>query len=636
MGLCNPIAHADALKLEDLIKLDIVDLGKIKVTVASKREESAADAPAVLTIVTAQDIKKYGAKNLQDILNRTTSIQGVGSHFYSNSVSIRGQMVAHSNNDVLFLVNGRPYRTSWNGGTAERILLGFPVGTIERIEIIRGPGSVLYGTEAFTGVINIITKTAAQLTDTQASVTYGSFKTRALNVDGGMQDGKLEITSGLRLYRSNGWAFTATDEAGITQTVDRGEKDLGGMLSLKYSDLSMEVLYTDVNLDNIMGGPPVWPAGYHNTKHMLADLGYQYHIDNNWSVDNHLTYNKFDFLFVDTPPQVNNRDSRDTLVESTLSGKVSEKSDLLIGLTYERIKGTISPVLDYSSYRYSVYGQADYALRKDLKFIAGIQWNKVEFTDGDYSPRLGLIEKFDNHFGMKLLYGQAFRSAVSTERFLTTGGVIGDPALDPEKIATTELQFFYTDDASFAALTIFRSVMRDVIDRVQIGGTGPLYFVNVNEVTSHGVELEGKRALTKGFNINGSLLYQTNEDTSGKDASLAPSYMVKIGVDHESKNGITLGVFDAYFAKPTPVREVNVSVNEYNPEPAAYHLLTAKISVNLNEVLQKSKKPNMTFALFFDNLLDEDIYYPEINRHRINSIPIYSGRAVYATLEAKY
>ena len=441
--------HADELNLDELIKLDLVDLTKIKVTVASKRAEYVSEAPSVLTIVTAQDIKKYGANNLQDILNRTTSIQGVGSHFYPYSVSMRGQMLEHSNNDILFLINGRPYRTSWNGGMSERLLLGFPVDTIDHIEIIRGPGSVLYGTGAFTGVINIITKPAAKLDQTNASISYGSFNTKQLNVTGGIHGDKLQVTAGLKYFDSKGWPFTAVDEANVSDTVDRGEHDKGGMVAMKYGDVTLDLLYTDVKLDNLMGGPPVWPAGFHHSKHLFADLGYQYNLDNNWKLDNHLTYNKFDFTFVDTPPEENDRDSRDTLIESTLSGKLSDKVELLVGATYESITGVISPTIDYSSYRYSGYSQIDYKIQPDLKLTAGFQYNKVEFTDGDFSPRLGLVQNFNLNWGMKLLYAEAFRSAVSTERFLMTPGVIGDPSLNPEKIATTELQFFFTNNTSF-------------------------------------------------------------------------------------------------------------------------------------------------------------------------------------------
>ena len=154
----SPAYAEEKLTLDELLQLDIVDLDKVKISVASKREETVAQAPSVISVVTARQIKQFGAKNLSDVLNRVTSVQATGSHFYPYLINMRGQLVGHNNSDILFLINGRPRRTSWNGGTPFPILLAFPLDTIEKIEIIRGPGSVLYGTGAFTGVINIITK----------------------------------------------------------------------------------------------------------------------------------------------------------------------------------------------------------------------------------------------------------------------------------------------------------------------------------------------------------------------------------------------------------------------------------------------------------------------------------------------
>ena len=185
-------------------------------------------------------------------------------------------------------------------------------------------------------------------------------------------------------------------------------------------------------------------------------------------------------------------------------------------------------------------------------------------------------------------------------------------------------------------MTFFHSEMTDVIDRIQIGGAGPLYFVNLKKVSSNGVELEGKHAFTKGININGSMLYQTNEDNHGEDASLAPSFMVKMGIDYKHKSGLSAGVFDAYFDKPTPVQDVNPAVLQVNPQPKAYHLLSIKLAMPMDKFFDQSNGPHWEFSLYADNLLDEDIYYPEFNRRKINSIPIHSGRAYYATLEATF
>jgi len=628
---------ARELQMDELLQMYIVDLSKVNVMVASRREESVAVAPSIISVITAREIRQFGARNLQDVLNRTTSLQGVGSHFFPNSISIRGQMLEHSNNDVLFLINGRPNRTSWNGGTSERILLGFPIDAIDHIEIIRGPGSVLYGTGAFSGVINIVTKSSTETVDTgNVSVTAGSYDSYGVDATTVGKTNKLNYTAGFRGFHSGGWTFTATDENNVTDSVKRGEQDVGAIFSGDAGDFSVNMLYTDVKLQGILGGPPLWPAGHHHSRHLMLDLGYGYRTSGSWKLDNHLTFNHFDFSFEDTPPATRSRKSRDLLLESTLNGEVLENLHVLTGVTYEAISGTVAPTTDYSSSRYSLFAQTDYLPVLSLKLTAGFQWNKVAQTEGDFSPRLGVVKNFTPNWGSKLLYSEAFRSAVATERFLPgTEAVVGNPSLKPETIRTAEVQLFYTNETSFAALSYFHSEIRDVIDRVPMGG-GKFTFANVGRVNSHGVELEGKRNFNHTWSLIGSTTYQESQNEDGYDASLSPDWMAKLGIAYDSRQGISIGLFDSYFGKPKPVRDVNPAVSEVNPEPEAYHLLTANLSANLRALLGYTVFREMSFSIYGTNLLDEDVYYPEINRREINSIPIYSGRAVYATLNAKF
>jgi outer membrane receptor for ferrienterochelin and colicins len=637
----QPLCNAKALELEELLKMDIVDLAQVQIEVASRKRESVAEAPSVISVVTAKEIQGFGANNLVDILNRVTSVQAIGSHFYPHSISMRGQMVAHSNNDILFLINGRPHRTSWNGGTPERLLMAFPIDTIERIEIIRGPSSVLYGTGAFTGVINIITKTANKLKN-GVGITLGSrsnngggssapFSSLGMKANVSYESDKADIAVGLKTFDTDGWTFTATDEQGVTESVQRGESNVGAMVTAGSGGFSLNMLYTDVKEDNIMGGPPVWPGGTHNISHLLLDAGYKMQFKPAWSFDNHITYNKFDFTFESSPPNVNTRNSKDVLLESTLSGRIFNKLDVLAGANYENINGIISSDLDYTSFRYSVFGQLDYAPLQLLKLTAGFQWNKVQYTDSDVSPRLGLVSNFSKNWGAKLLYGEAFRSAVATERFLPPGpGVQGNPSLHPEKIATTELQVFFTAQNTFAALTAFQSNITDAIDRVP-DQSGQFVFENVGTVDSKGVELEGKTTFLDSWLFTGSASYQENKDENGNDASLAPSWMAKLGVVYRHRRGIDAGFYHSYFDAPTPVREVNPSVQEVNPEPNAYNYLTANVRLDLRELFGTTE--SMILSFYGDNLLNEEVYYPEFNRRQINSIPLYSGRAFYATFD---
>jgi outer membrane receptor for ferrienterochelin and colicins len=135
----------------------------IKVTTASKTEEKLSDAPGVISVVTRDEMERFGARTLKDVLMRMPSF-ALSSMYMTDrsSVSIRGDQLGVTASHILLLINGRPVREAIEGGIKSEMYESFPVASIDRIEVIRGPGSVLYGSNAFSGVINVITKKASE------------------------------------------------------------------------------------------------------------------------------------------------------------------------------------------------------------------------------------------------------------------------------------------------------------------------------------------------------------------------------------------------------------------------------------------------------------------------------------------
>jgi len=146
-----------AADIEALKKMSLEDI--LNVEVVSKKTESQYSAAGIVSIVTQDDIKRYGANTLADVLNRVSSLYMLSTYIWSNSTaSMRGDALTHVNNHTLVLINGRPFRDSAYGGLNETMFRDFPIHHIEQIEVVRGSGSVLYGSNAFTGVINVVTK----------------------------------------------------------------------------------------------------------------------------------------------------------------------------------------------------------------------------------------------------------------------------------------------------------------------------------------------------------------------------------------------------------------------------------------------------------------------------------------------
>jgi outer membrane receptor for ferrienterochelin and colicins len=154
--------------------LTLEELMDTKISISTGTEKTVAQAPSIATVITAEQIERSSATTLAEVLD---GIPGLfmypgGSQFYDN-IDIRGLHTTFGA-QVVLLVNGTPIKRMQNGNTWSRF--NFPASMIERIEVIRGPGSAVYGADAFSGVINIVTKDAKSLDGVcEVGVRIGSF-----------------------------------------------------------------------------------------------------------------------------------------------------------------------------------------------------------------------------------------------------------------------------------------------------------------------------------------------------------------------------------------------------------------------------------------------------------------------------
>jgi len=147
-----------------------------KTTVATGIKQSTNRAPSVTTVITAQDIEATGARDLDEVLETVPGLHvAKDSNLYRPIYTIRG-MYSVNNPEVLVLINGIPI-TGLLAGDRGYAWGGMPINMISRIEVIRGPGSAVYGADAFAGVINIMTKTKDDIKGTEVGTRIGSFKT---------------------------------------------------------------------------------------------------------------------------------------------------------------------------------------------------------------------------------------------------------------------------------------------------------------------------------------------------------------------------------------------------------------------------------------------------------------------------
>lgn len=618
---------------EELFRMSLEELLETRVFVASKREESVVDAPGIITVVTARDIEAMGARNLADIVNRLPNTQMVSSTVHPNgATSIRGGLLTHIDNHVLILINGRPMHESQAGGINADFYLAYPVEVIERIEIIRGPGSVLYGTNAFAGVMNVVTKKGSDGSEVAVSTSYGSFDTREVTGYGGATYGDLDFYLGVKHLKADGWRFNAIDGAGTPGTMRTAKSATLLTLNAEYLGFTTNIILDDT-YQNANAPAFLWPAERAEINRRFIDVGYQTQVADDWSLTGNLTFNGHEFSFpINGAPTITDFKSSGWLAEVSTSLRITEDLRLLMGAKHDVLRGDIGvgTVDDYQSRRNSFFAQTDYRVFDSVKLVAGFQWNKPADIGADIAPRVGLIVN-QGPWGLKLLYGEAFRSGFGGQLFLATPFFVGNPELKPEVIQTFDAQVLYRNERYQGALAYYYQEISDIHVRGP-NDEGITHEMNGGSVDGWGIEVDGKAYVNATWGFEGSLSYQKTSDDEGRqDAKLGPNVMAKIGLTFQPDEGITLGLFNSYFGAAGRVERLVPGVAVVNPRAKAYSLMTAKLSLDISSLLGKRNGPRSTFSLYVDNVLDEDIYYPDINTKVVNTLPVYSGRALYAT-----
>jgi len=579
--LQTPAALAQGTEEEEDLALAYGD--KATVSIATGSQQTLRRAPAVASVITAEDIAAMGATDLDEVLETVPGVHVTRSpNGYASSYAIRG-ITTQYGPQALLLQNGIPMTTMLIGNKGN-IWGGFPVEHIARIEVIRGPGSALYGADAFSGVINIITKTAADTPGTEFGVRAGSFKTGSAWVQHGGKVGPVDVAGYLRVGSTDGFkeivtadAQTARDRASHTSAslapgpVNTGYDAIDANLDLGYDKWRVRAGYK--LRDNLGTGAGVAsaldPVGKEKSERITADLSWaDPQFAKEWGLGGTASYLGYaqlmpTYLQLSPPgtkfgantfpngqigaPETWERQLRLSAF-ATYSGFAGHSlrfgighDDLNLYETATHKNYTLTgvggaPVLtgavaDYSTLspfmtpqRRKVnyfYAQDEWNFTKDWALTAGLRRDIFSDAGGTTNPRLALVWDAALDLTVKLLYGQAFRAPAFSEQFSINNPVArGNPGLAPETVKTTEAAFSWqARQDTQVNLSLFQYQMKDIIRLV--GGT---YF-NTGAQNGHGAELETVWDVTRSLRLTGNYSWQRSIDEATKqDAGYAPHH----------------------------------------------------------------------------------------------------------------
>ena len=293
-------------QIPDLFDMSLTDLKRLSVTGASKREQKISEAPAAVSVFTADDFKKFGYRTLADMLQSVPGLNVSSDRNYS-LLGVRGVNRGDYNSRILVLVDGHRVNSDLSDGGFIGTESFLDVDLIDTVEVIRGPSAILYGNNAFFGVINIHTRKAADLNTVEVSSEAGGFGTYKGRVTLGntFKNGVELLLSG-SLYSSEGdthlyQRFFNTPpnivNGGVADHVDKDEfRSFFGKLS--YHDFTLEGGYLDRQKQN-----PTAPyfVDFNDDRMRTEDdrgfasLKYQHKFENVAEVSANLYYDRNDY-----------------------------------------------------------------------------------------------------------------------------------------------------------------------------------------------------------------------------------------------------------------------------------------------------------------------------------------------------
>jgi outer membrane receptor for ferrienterochelin and colicins len=546
---------------KDLSDVSLEELGNIQVYSASKHMQSASEAPASVTVVTADEIQKYGYRNLADVLRSVPGFYVTYDRDYT-FVGVRGfGRLGDWNSRILVLIDGHRI----NNNVLGQAMLGneflVDIDMVERVEIVCGPSSSLYGANAFFAVINVITRTPKQVKDWELSFQTGSFGTDEGRATYGHQFNDLGVVLSGTFYNSQGQTLffpqfnTPANNNGITSDTDY-ESYKHILATLTYHGFTLQGLFSTRD----KGVPTAYfgavfndPGDYNVDSHQYISLDYQHPIGK-WQLDGGTSYDQARLqgpvpeapLMAGEPVVLNTYSFRGNwwTGEIKVSRDLFERNHLTLGSEIrDNVRQDQGDLLNppnaftpepNSSLITAFYAQDEFGITSRLTLNAGVRYDRYSTFGGTTNPRAALIYHAADKTTLKLLYGNAF-SAPDVYETSPDFGVFYDAnlKLQPEHIQSLEAraeqglgQYFQLSSG------VYRNRINDLITLELVPSNGNFQYQNAGSAQATGMDVELSGRASNGLQGKASFDYVDAHDDSTGHPPLdnSPGPMAKLNL----------------------------------------------------------------------------------------------------------
>ncbi len=557
------LAVAQSQVDQDLLSMNLEDLSRVKVFSASRHFEDARRAPSSVSILTSTDIRRNGWRTLGDAL---ASLRG----FYTSYdrlypyLGVRGFMRPGDDNSlILLLIDGHRLNENVFDSAYIGTAFSLDLDLVDHIEVVRGPGSSLFGTNAMFGVINVITRSSGTEAAIESSGDTGSFQSRmervTLMAGEGSRSGLLSASYLHNPGQSS--LFFPQFDSSYTNNGDAVGMD-GARLDSIFADLrDGNFRVQGAFSDNIKKFPTSAFGAKFN-----SPLDWQRDVRGYVDASLHKTvWSGADLdvrLFYDAYDSIGSGAFQEPWVAGTVQAYEKARADwagteanltrafgphrMTVGADYEysiRLlqrdvivgMGDLSRIND-TPWLAAVYGDAELNFTPRLIVHAGGRYDEYSTFGGAASPRLALIYMPGPRTAAKYILGTAFRAPSAYEQFYNDPVNILPPPvkLQPERILSNEL-VLEQDLRPWISVTVdgYLNQLHNLIDEVPAGSTAMGWFVNDGRADAVGIETEVAAERTSGLGARISYTASTTTDTE-THTHLANSPVTQVKLNGES------------------------------------------------------------------------------------------------------
>lgn len=595
------------------------------VVTASGYEQRLEDAPASVTVISGDDLRKRAIQNLADAVRDVEGVAVIGGANESD-ISIRGMPGDYT----LILVDGkrqggRDSRVNGNGGYEQSFIP--PASAIERIEVIRGPMSSLYGSDAIGGVINIITRKVNKTWGGSLSYDYAARQHddqgNAANTQFYLNGPLLADKLGLQLWGSY-----------LDRQADDDVQNTNGVSKADHKSLTARLAFTPTDRQKLMleGGVSRLKNGEGESANWATRE--QKNNRDHWSVshDGRWDWGTSTLSFAQektsreelaSPSQSDVYGRKPTIKNSVLDGKLvipTMYHTTTLGGQWQdnELKGWNQGDGTRQDHRYSVIQRAlfledEWRLAEAFSLTGGIRLDNHEQYGNHYSPRVYGVWYVSDEWTVKGGVARGFKApeirAVSEDYAVlrrNTYAMLGNPDLKPETSTNYELSAMWSnrDDLS-ASATVFYNDLKDKLSTVTTDQRWNGYIVmervNIDKAIIKGAELTGSWKITPAFSLKANYTFLDSEQKSGSNQgaplALTPKHKASLRSEWDFTSQTQFWAAANYYGK-----EYGTSITA---EPAPDYT-TADIGVS--HQLTKNLTLNGAIYNLGDKRLDDETY----------------------------